>query len=193
VKFVLYVHKLTRGEPVAFAIDTAGSVHRSVPNTRRTTFRILDVMAASTTALRHVIVTAAAVAAAVCSTPSAHADSVGDAMAPVLNSAGIGNNGPVSSAIAQVGQSICPMLVKPGSSFASGAAQVSGHGGLAPPLAGLLAGMAIQSQCPSFMTSVANGNMPFPIPGGIPGGAPAGVPFGPIGAPSPSPLQLPGL
>lgn len=178
---------------MAVAIDKAGYVHRSVPKKRRTTSRILDVMAASTTALRHVIVTAAAVAAALCSTPSAHADSVGDAMAPVLNGAGIGNNGPVSSAIAQVGQSICPMLVKPGSSFATSAAQVSGHGGLAPPLAGFLVGMAIQSQCPSFMTSVANGNMPFPIPGGLPGGTPAGIPLGPIGAPSPSPLKFPGL
>src|SRR5271163_4223242 len=173
------------------AINTAGSMRRPTSNTGRTTFGIVDLMTVPTTALRPVIVTLAIVAAAVGSTPAAHADSIGDAMVPVLNSAGIGNNGPVSSAIAQVGQSICPMLVKPGSSFASGAAQVSGHGGLAPPLAGFLAGMAIQSQCPSFMTSVANGNMPFPIPGGTQ----AGLPFGPIGAPGgtpPGPLRLPG-
>lgn len=170
------------------AINPAGYLRRPVSNTGRTTFGILDVIAVSSTTLRPVIVTLAVVAAAVGSTPAAQADSVGDAMAPVLNSAGIGNNGPVSSAIAQVGQSICPMLVQPGSSFASSAAQVSGHGGLAPPLAGFLVGMAIQSQCPSFMTSVANGNMPFPIPGGTP----AGIPFGPPGPPSPLPLQLPG-
>ncbi len=176
-----------RGEFVTIAINTSGYLRRPMSNTGRT-FSLLDAMASSTTAVRHVIVTVAVVAAAVSSTPAAHADSVGDAMAPVLNGVGIGNNGPVSGAIAQVGQSICPMLVKPGSSFASSAAQVSGHGGLAPPLAGLLVGMAIQSQCPAFMTSVANGNMPFPIPGG----APAGLPFG-VGAPSPSPLQLPGL
>ena len=78
-------------------------------------------------------------AAALASIPAAHADSAGDAMAPVLNGAGIGNNGPVSSAIAQMGQSICPMLVKPGGSLASNAAQISGHGGLAPPMAGFLA------------------------------------------------------
>jgi len=189
VKFVLYVHKLMMGELVTVAINKAGYLRRPASNAGKTTLSILNVMAASTTAVRHVIVTAAVVAAAVSSTPAAHADSVGDAMAPVLNGVGIGNNGPVSGAIAQVGQSICPMLVKPGSSFASSAAQVSGHGGLAPPLAGFLVGMAIQSQCPSFMTSVANGNMPFPIPGA----APAGLPFGPAGAPSPSPLRLPGL
>jgi hypothetical protein len=189
VKFVLYVHKLLRGELLMVAINTAGSTRRLTSNTERTTFGIVDLMAVPTTVLRPVIVTLAVAAAAVGSTPAAHADSIGDAMAPVLNSAGIGNNGPISSAIAQVGQSICPMLVKPGSSFAGSAAQVSGHGGLAPPLAGFLVGMAIQSQCPSFMTSVANGNMPFPIPGGTP----AGTPFGPAGAPSPVPLQLPGL
>jgi hypothetical protein len=158
-------------------------------NDRRTTVETL-VVTVSARALRPVIVTVAVFAAAMGVSPHAHADSVGDAMAPVLNSAGIGNNGPVSGAIAQVGQSICPMLVKPGSGLASGAAQISGNGGLAPPLAGFLVGMAIQSQCPSFMTSVANGNMPFPIPGGIPGAAPGGLPFGqPAG---PSPLQLPG-
>ena len=143
-----------------------------------------------TSVLRPVIVTAGVCAAALASIPAAHADSVGDAMAPVLNSAGIGNNGPVSGTIAQVGQSICPMLVKPGSGLASGAAQISGNGGLAPPLAGFLVGMAIQSQCPSFMTSVANGNMPFPIPGAGGPGLPLGLP----GAPSPGPQSLlPGL
>jgi Protein of unknown function (DUF732) len=171
------------------AIKTAGYLRRAVSNTGRTTLGVLDLFAVPTMALRPVMVTLGVVAAAVGSTPAAHADSTGAAMAPVLNGVGIGNNGPVSSAIAQVGQSICPMLVKPGSSFASSAAQVSGHGGLAPPLAGFLVGMAIQAQCPSFMTSVANGNTPFPIPGG----APAGIPFGPGGASSPAPLLLPGL
>ncbi len=165
---------------------------RASADDRRTTVQDV-VVAVSGTALRPIIVTVAIFAAAMGASPHAHADGVGDAMAPVLNSAGIGNNGPVSGAIAQVGQSICPMLVKPGSGLASGAAQISGNGGLAPPLAGFLVGMAIQSQCPSFMTSVANGNMPFPIPGGIPGAGPAGLPFGQPAAPSPLQSMLPGL
>jgi len=165
---------------------------RANSDDRRTTVQDV-VVAVFGTALRPVIVTLAVFAAAMGASPHAHADGVGDAMAPVLNSAGIGNNGPVSGAIAQVGQSICPMLVKPGSGLASGAAQISGNGGLAPPLAGFLVGMAIQSQCPSFMTSVANGNMPFPIPGGIPGAAPAGLPFGQPAAPSPLQSMLPAL
>lgn len=137
------------------------------------------VMASSTAVLRPVLVTAGLIGAALASVPAAHADSVGDAMAPALNGAGIGNNGSVSSAIAQMGQSICPMLVKPGSSLASSAAEISGHGGLAPPMAGFLAGMAIQAQCPGFMTSVANGNMPFPLPGAGGSGLPLGLPGAP--------------
>jgi hypothetical protein len=140
--------------------------------------------------LRPVIVTAGVCAAALGSIPAAHADSVGDAMTPVLNGVGIGNNGPVSGAIAQMGQSICPMLVKPGGSLASNAAQTSGHGGLAPPMAGFLASMAIQAECPGFMTSVANGNMPFPIPGAGGPGLPLGLPGAPASAPQP---LLPGL
>jgi hypothetical protein len=140
-----------------------------------------------TSVLRPVIVTAAVCAAALASIPAAHADSAGDAMAPLLNGVGIGNNGPVSGAIAQMGQSICPMLVKPGGSLASGAAQMTGHGGLEAPMAGFLAQMAIQSQCPGWINSVANGNMPFPLPGA---GGP-GLPLG-LGAPGPQPL-VPGL
>jgi hypothetical protein len=162
---------------------------------RRTTWDTVEIVA--TSVVRPVIVTAAVFAAVLGSIPAAHADSVGDAMAPVLNNAGIGNNGPVSGAIAQMGQSICPMLVKPGGSLVSGAAQMSGHGGLEAPMAGFLAQMAIQSQCPGWINSVANGNMPFPLPGaGGPGlplglpGAPAapGLPFGLPGAPAPRPF-----
>ena len=161
---------------------------RTRPETGRSKWDTAELVV--TSVLRPVVVTAGVCAAALASIPAAHADSVGDAMAPVLNSAGIGNNGPVSGAIAQMGQSICPMLVKPGGSLASNAAQISGHGGLAPPVAGFLASMAIQAECPGFMTSVANGNMPFPIPGASGPGLPLGLP----GAPSPGPQSLlPGL
>jgi hypothetical protein len=161
---------------------------RTRRETKRSKWDTAEIMVMSV--LRPVIVTAGVCAAALASIPAAHADSAGDAMAPVLNGVGIGNNGPVSGAIAQMGQSICPMLVKPGGSLASNAAQISGHGGLAPPVAGFLASMAIQAECPGFMTSVANGNMPFPIPGAGGPGLPLGLPGAP--APAPQPL-LPGL
>lgn len=177
------------------AINTAGvlrqpSRERTRSNAGRPSWRTAAVVARSTTVLRPVMVTAAVFTVALAAVPAAHADSVGDAMAPVLNGVGIGNNGPVSSTIAQMGQSICPMLVKPGGSLASNAAQISGHGGLAPPMAGFLASMAIQAECPGFMTSVANGNMPFPIPGAGGPGLPLGLPGMPSSAPQP---LLPGL
>jgi hypothetical protein len=173
------------------ASKTAGYLRRSghggrtEPSSKRSSWDTAEIVL--TSVLRPIIVTAAVCGAALASIPAAHADSAGGAMAPVLNGVGIGNNGPVSGAIAQMGQSICPMLVKPGGSLASGAAQMTGHGGLEAPMAGFLAQMAIQSQCPGWINSVANGNMPFPLPGA---GGP-GLPFG-LGAPAPQPL-VPGL
>jgi hypothetical protein len=166
---------------------------RTRPNAERSSWETAEIVV--TSVLRPVVVTAAVCAAALGSIPAAHADSVGDATAPVLNGVGIGNNGAVSSTIAQMGQSICPMLVKPGGSLASSAAQISGHGGLEAPMAGFLAQMAIQSQCPGWINSVANGNMPFPLPGaggpglplGLPGGPAPGLPLGLPGAPRPFP------
>ena len=159
---------------------------RSNSDTQRTAWATVEIVA--TSVVRPVIVTAAVFGAVLGSIPAAHADSAGDAMAPALNGVGIGNNGPVSGAIAQMGQSICPMLIKPGGSLASGAAQMTGHGGLEAPMAGFLAQMAIQSQCPGWINSVANGNMPFPLPGAGGPGLPLGLP----GSPTPQPL-LPGI
>jgi hypothetical protein len=124
----------------------------------------VDVIATSAAVLRPVVVAGAIVAAALMWGPRAHADVVHDA----LNDVGIGNNGPVSSAIAEVGTSICPLLVQPGSQMASTATQMSGNGGIAPPLAGFATQVAIQTQCPAFMTALANGNIPALMNGGLP-------------------------
>jgi hypothetical protein len=130
----------------------------------------VDFIATTASVLRPFLVTVAVLTAAMASSTPAHADPGDDPAGSVLNNIGGDGGNPISDAIAQMGQSFCPMLVQPGSSLASSAAQVSGHGGAAPPIAGFLAGMAIRAQCPAFMTSVANGNMPFPISGILPGG-----------------------
>lgn len=186
------------------------SKRQARPRTGRTQVGTVDVIAASVVVLRPVVVSVGIIVAAVTWATPGRAD-VGDSVATVLNTVGIGNNGPVSSVIAQIGQSICPLLVQPGSNFASSATQMSGNGGLASPIAGFIAGQAIQSQCPAFMTAISNGTMPFglsganPAPGpfGLPGAppspfglpAPAPAPFGLPGMnpPAPSPLSLPGL
>jgi hypothetical protein len=150
---------------------------------------------------RPVAVTLGIAAAAVLWPAHSHAD-VGTTGSSVLNGVGVGNNGPVSTAIAGVGQSICPMLVQPGSKLASMATQMSGHDGLAPTVAGWVATMVIQSQCPGWMTSLSNGQMPAGLDTltnmagpalGLPGaGGGSGLPFG-LGGGAPAAPSLFGL
>lgn len=148
-----------------------------------------DFINAASVALRPLVVAAGLIAAGATLPAVAHADAPSDPISAALSGVGIGNNGSVSAAIAGLGQSICPSLAKPGASLASIASKVSGNTGLSPNMAGMVTSMAIQMECPGFMTSLANGNMPFPLqtPGAhgfpsIPGAGPA----------APSPLALPG-
>jgi hypothetical protein len=162
--------------------------------------RYLDVMALVASP---VVVTLGIAAAAVMWPANAHADVATDSGTGVLNGVGIGNNGPVSTAIAGAGQSICPMLVQPGSQLVSMATQTSGQGGLAPTIAGWVATMVIQTQCPGWMTSLSNGQMPAGLdtltnmagPGlALPRSAPA-APFALPGTSltPPAGLTIPGL
>jgi hypothetical protein len=147
---------------------------------------------------RPLAVTLGIAAAALLWPAHAHADVASDTGTSALN-------GPVSTAIAGAGQSICPMLVQPGSTLASMATQMSGHDGLAPTIAGWVATMVIQTQCPGWMTSLSNGQMPAGLDTltnmaapalGLPGaGSTAALPFALPGA-SPAPstgLAIPGL
>ena len=67
--------------------------------------------------------------------------------------------GPIKTAAAEFGQSLCPMLVKPGSNLVTNASQVQGNSGLTSTIAGAATGMAIQMECPTLMTQLANGDM----------------------------------
>jgi hypothetical protein len=87
---------------------------------------------------------------------SAHADPAGSSL---LSTVGIGNGGPISQLIEQIGLQICPLIVKPGGSLVSNATTASGHGGLASQVTGFVAEQAIQSQCPGVMAQLANGNI----------------------------------
>lgn len=169
--------------------------------------------------IRPLLVTLGIAAVALLLPAHARADVTNDSGASALNDIGIGNNGPVSTAIAGAGQSICPMLVQPGSQLASMATEVTGHDGLAPTIAGWVATMVIQTQCPGWMTSLSNGQMPAgldtltnmaspalglpsagstpALPFAIPGATPAAptLPFAlPAASPAPSTgLTIPGL
>jgi hypothetical protein len=108
----------------------------------------------------------------------AHADTNNDAFLNALGNAGVPYGDP--NATAQLGQTICPILAKPGGNFAEAASSVSGGGGISPPLAGLFTTIAIQMYCPTMVNQMAAGD--FSAIGSLAGlGGFAGVP------------QIPGL
>ena len=96
----------------------------------------------------------AGVAAAVTVAAPAQADPTNDSFLSALSNAGIGFNDP--NATTALGQSVCPMLVEPGKSFASVASSV-GNNGISPDMAAFFTGIAISMYCPSMMTSLGNG------------------------------------
>jgi hypothetical protein len=89
-----------------------------------------------------------------------------DAFIDALNHAGIDFGEPGNAM--SVGESICPMLAKPGGNFAAAVATVSNRG-LSPQMARLFTTIAIQSYCPQEMANIASGNPAAGIPGGLPG------------------------
>lgn len=72
-----------------------------------------------------------------------------------LNSIGMRPRDP--GAVAALGQSICPTLVKPGSSFVEAVAAAR-NGGVPPALAGFFAGLAIQHYCPQMISRATDGS-----------------------------------
>lgn len=124
--------------------------------TRRLRSLTQRIHARSTATLVRLLASAAAVIGVSISLPVAASADPGDGS--LLSDFGIGRNGAMSQLIAQIATSLCPMLVQPGSQLASTATTASGHGGLGSQLAGGVAGLAIQTQCPNFMTSLANGD-----------------------------------
>jgi len=96
----------------------------------------------------------AALAAGVVLAPTASADTNPSDFLQALNSAGIGYTDP--NATATLGQTVCPMLVEPGKSFASVASTVANNG-ISPDMAAFFTGIAISMYCPSMMSSLGNG------------------------------------
>lgn len=129
-----------------------------------------DFINAASAVLRPLAVAAGVITAGATLPALAHADP-NDSISSALSGAGTGSNGSFSDKIAGIGQSICPSLVKPGATLASITSKLSGNTGLSPNIAGMVASMAIQMECPGAMASLAHGNMPFPlqVPGAQPG------------------------
>jgi hypothetical protein len=105
------------------------------------------------------------------------------------------NAGPIKTAVAEFGQSLCPMLVKPGSNLATNASQLQGNSGLTNTIAGAATGMAIQMECPALMSQLANGNLSslsalLQLMGGKSTPAP-GLKLPGLDAATPNPVQVP--
>jgi Protein of unknown function (DUF732) len=104
-------------------------------------------------------------AAAAALAAPAQADQTSDPFLSALSSSGVNYGDPAMAA--SLGQTICPMLAKPGGSFAKTASQIRGDTGLTPDMAGMFTSIAISMYCPSMMTQFANGD--FSSLGAIPG------------------------
>ncbi|MCT7660494.1 DUF732 domain-containing protein [Mycobacterium sp. CPCC 205710] len=84
----------------------------------------------------------------------AHADPLDDSFLRALRDGGMAYNNPVNTA--DLGRSVCPMLVEPGKSLASVYSQVSNNG-VPPQMAAFFTGIAISMYCPQAMSSIGNG------------------------------------
>jgi Protein of unknown function (DUF732) len=113
---------------------------------------------------------AALLTAAAAFAPPAEANQVDDDFVAALSQSGV-HYGDPGNAVA-LGQSICPMLAKPGGTFAAAVSKVEG-GGISGGMAGMFAQIAIQMYCPQVIGGLASGNLSgLPkIPGmpGVPG------------------------
>lgn len=105
-----------------------------------------------------VLTTAGLMTAAAAFAAPAQADPMDDAFLDSLTNAGIATALNPTDTVA-LGQSVCPMLVEPGKSFASVASQVGLTQGLSPEAASLFAGIAISAYCPSMIANITDGSV----------------------------------
>jgi hypothetical protein len=115
--------------------------------------------------IRLLAAAAALLTAAAAFAAPAEADPADDNFIDALNHAGI-DFGEPGNAMA-VGQSICPMLAKPGGSVAAAASSVSNRG-MSPQMAQMFTTIAIQMYCPAEMARIGSGDLSG-LPG-LPGG-----------------------
>jgi hypothetical protein len=118
-------------------------------------------------AVRLLAAAAAILTAAAAFAAPAEANAIDDDFIAALSKAGV-NYGEPTNAVA-LGQSICPMLAKPGGNFAAAVARVKGNG-ISPQMADMFAQIAIEMYCPGAMADVAKGKLPaMPNIPGMPG------------------------
>jgi hypothetical protein len=162
---------LHRRTGTAYDDDTPPEIGRAVLTARA-------VLAASATAVGPFCLAAAITAVAMVWPAPARADDGSG----LLSDFGIGNNGPVSTAIGQLASGLCPFLAQPGGTATGDAVSSS------QVAAQVLGGASVQDispQCATLVTSLANGDIAALI------NAPSM--FGQSPAATTTPLSIPGL
>lgn len=101
---------------------------------------------------RTVGVIAVAVGAAAASGTPARADLVGNSFLAALSHAGIPYNDPASATT--LGESVCPMLVTPGATFDTVAAQTGANSGMGRDTADFFTIIAISVYCPGMISPI---------------------------------------
>lgn len=113
--------------------------------------KVKSILARTLTATAASVITAAALA------PTAQAAPIDTSFLGALDRAGVDYGDPAITT--SVGQSVCPMLVEPGKSFASVASEVGAvPGGVSPGMAAFFTGIAIQAYCPTFVSKLGDGS-----------------------------------
>ena len=92
----------------------------------------------------------------------AQADAGTDAFLNAVSGAGLGGATDPSN-LAEVGQSVCPMLSEPGQNAADVAAKVADSTGMSLGGANMFTGLAISFLCPRVLESVGGGESPIPL------------------------------
>jgi hypothetical protein len=117
--------------------------------------------------IRLLVAAAALLTAAAAFAPPAEANQVDDDFVAALSKTGV-HYGDPANAVA-LGQSVCPMLAKPGGTLAAAVSKVEG-GGISGGMAGMFTQIAIQMYCPQVMGDLASGNLSgLPRIPGVPG------------------------
>ncbi len=112
-------------------------------------------------ALRFLALTAGMAAAAVASAALAapiRADVMGNAFLAALTNAGVAYSEPATTTA--LGESVCPLLFEPGSSFDTIAARMADDSGMSHDAAGAFTLIAIGTYCPGVLAPLFTNRLP---------------------------------
>ncbi|MGA9679718.1 MAG: DUF732 domain-containing protein [Mycobacterium sp.] len=109
-------------------------------------------------ALRFVALAAGMVAASATLAAPIRADMMGNAFLAALTNAGVPYSEPATATA--LGESVCPMLFQPGSSFDLIASRMADNSGMSHDAAGAFTLIAIATYCPAILAPLFSNRLP---------------------------------